>query len=111
MKRSPYKHWEYRLRQDREDARMRRMWDEAYSKYRRGPTKYSRTLKGVLACAGALVLMFLAAMSVLAVKSGVSEVVDVLTSPEFVYGTVMRGMIVLIGALFAAYLLAGWIED
>jgi hypothetical protein len=111
MKRSPYKHWEYKLQQEREKTRTRRMWDEAYAMCRRGPNKYSRVLTAVLGCFGGAALINVVLLCVLAAVFGVSAVSDAITSHDYVYGTLMRGMMVLIGVLFAAYLVAGWIED
>ena len=111
MKRSPYKHWEFKLAQDRENTRSRRMWNEAYAKHRRGPNKYSRVPTLVLGCFGGAALINVVLLCVLAAVFGVYAVSEVITSHDYVYGTLMRGMMVLILALFAAYLLAGWIED
>jgi len=55
--------------------------------------------------------LFVLLLTVLAFIFGLDAVFDAISHDEFLYGTVLRGIMLLSIALFAGWLLAGWTDD
>lgn len=87
------------------------MWSQAYTSVKRRPNKYARSLRGVVLGAVSLCGMFVLLLTMLAFIFGLEAVLDAISHEEFLYGTVLRGMMLFSIALFAGWLLAGWTDD
>lgn len=101
----------YDRQSNKHDQRLQRLWRDALEEARPKPNKYARALRGILFCVGSLCLIFTAVMVGLGLTFGFDKVTRELVVPEFVYGTVLRGGLLLVAVLFASYLLAEWVED
>jgi hypothetical protein len=91
--------------------REQELWDAALDAAKPEPNKYARLLRSVLLGAGGLCGLFLLMLCAGAVAFGVGPVVEYLGSDEFVFGVVMRSLLLLVMLLFGGYVLTGWGED
>ncbi|MBZ0137074.1 MAG: hypothetical protein K8I27_11945 [Planctomycetes bacterium] len=96
---------------DAQQERLSRLWREAYANARPEPNKYARAMRGIILCVASLCLLFGGLLVGLGVVYGFDTLMAELGTTEFIFGVVMRGMLLLVAVLFAAYLLAGWVED
>ena len=87
------------------------MWTDALKSARRQPNSYAKLLRSAFAITSGVCGCFVLLLGILAIACGPDQVAEYLGGPDFLYGVVGRGMIIMIAVLFAGFLTTGWNDE